>query len=98
MGIQFHETKYGHMFFNKQLPDLIKAVERVAAALENKKSSVRLVYCENDGEFDGKLLFKKGRQYILIPAEDGYYDAIDRETGEKVWCTYMDLDQCFPKE
>lgn len=34
---QFHETIYGKRFFEKQLPDLIKALERIAKALEEKK-------------------------------------------------------------
>lgn len=34
--IPFHETVYGKRFFDKQLPDLIKALTRIADALENK--------------------------------------------------------------
>ena len=34
---QFHETMYGKRFFDSQLPALIKAIERIANALENKK-------------------------------------------------------------
>lgn len=34
---QFHETMYGKRFFDSQLPALIKALERIAIALENKK-------------------------------------------------------------
>lgn len=34
---QFHETEYGRRFFGKQLPDLIKTLERIAKALEEKK-------------------------------------------------------------
>lgn len=33
---QFHETMYGKRFFDSQLPALIKALERIAVALENK--------------------------------------------------------------
>lgn len=33
---QFHETGYGRKFFDKQLPDLIKAMERIANALEEQ--------------------------------------------------------------
>lgn len=34
---QFHETQYGKRFFDSQLPKLIKALERIADALENKE-------------------------------------------------------------
>lgn len=34
--IQFHETGYGRAFFNKQLPDLIKGINRLADNLESK--------------------------------------------------------------
>ena len=41
MGPQFHETEYGRRFFGKQLPDLIKAINRLADAVEeaNKKNT-----------------------------------------------------------
>ena len=32
--MQFHETVYGKRFFDSQLPKLIKALERIADALE----------------------------------------------------------------
>lgn len=35
MAIQFHETVMGHRFFEQQLPQLIKAVNRLAAAMED---------------------------------------------------------------
>ena len=35
--VQFHETMYGKRFFDVQLPALIKVLERIAIALENKK-------------------------------------------------------------
>lgn len=30
MGLQFHKTKYGQIFFEHQLPALIKAINRLA--------------------------------------------------------------------
>lgn len=41
MGIQFHETGYGKRFFEHQLPELIKAINRLADAIEenNKKET-----------------------------------------------------------
>jgi hypothetical protein len=33
----FHETMYGKRFFDSQLPQLIKALERIAKALENQE-------------------------------------------------------------
>jgi hypothetical protein len=35
MIVQFHETEYGRRFFGKQLPELIKAIEYAAKALED---------------------------------------------------------------
>lgn len=32
--MQFHETPYGKRFFDSQLPKIIKALERIADALE----------------------------------------------------------------
>lgn len=32
----FHETMYGKRFFDSQLPKLIKALERIADALEKQ--------------------------------------------------------------
>ena len=37
MMAQFHEAMYGKRFFDSQLPALIKALERIAKALEEKK-------------------------------------------------------------
>lgn len=34
MGPQFHETGYGRTFFQSQLPNLIKAINRLADAME----------------------------------------------------------------
>lgn len=97
MGLQFHETGYGKIFFGNQLPNLIKALNRVAEALEEKTPTVWIARCVKDGTFDGKLLFQRGRIYILVPAEAGYYDVYDRETGNKTECTWMDLDGHFER-
>lgn len=37
MGIQFHETVRGAKFFDHQLPQLIKALNRVADEMEKKR-------------------------------------------------------------
>ena len=36
MGPQFHETGYGRSFFQSQLPNLIKAINRLADAMEKQ--------------------------------------------------------------
>ena len=36
MGPQFHETEYGRTFFLSQLPNLIKAINRLAGAIEKQ--------------------------------------------------------------
>lgn len=38
---QFHETGYGSKFFQRQLPDLIKAMERIANALEEQNELLK---------------------------------------------------------
>lgn len=45
---KFHETGYGRRFFEKQLPDLIKAVERVADALEERNELLKRKSYKND--------------------------------------------------
>ena len=39
MGPQFHETGYGRTFFQSQLPNLIKAFNRLAEAIENQNGN-----------------------------------------------------------
>ncbi len=36
MGLEFHQTVYGKRFFELQLPSLIKAIERLASAVEKQ--------------------------------------------------------------
>jgi len=36
MGLQLHETVYGKNFFEHQLPSLIKAINRLADAVEKQ--------------------------------------------------------------
>ena len=38
--MNFHETKYGHIFYEVQLPRLIKALERIADELSKSSSSL----------------------------------------------------------
>jgi len=41
MGPQFHETGYGRTFFQSQLPNLIKALNRLAEAIEKRNENVK---------------------------------------------------------
>lgn len=41
MGLQLHETVYGKNFFEYQLPSLIKAINRMADALETQQRPSR---------------------------------------------------------
>ena len=43
MGPQFHETGYGRMFFQSQLPNLIKAINRLAEAIEKQNGNVNII-------------------------------------------------------
>lgn len=47
---QLHETMYGKRFFDSQLPALIKALERIAKALEKQEEKERKqVICKERG-------------------------------------------------
>ena len=46
---QFHETGYGRTFFESRLPSLIKAINRLAKAIEKSNS-----YEEDKNEWEGK--------------------------------------------
>ena len=48
--MNFYETKMGHIFFNHQLPELIKALREIAAALS--KPSPAAVQLTDVGEPD----------------------------------------------
>lgn len=48
MGFDFHETIMGKKFFNQQLPKLIDAINRNAAAIE-KQNELTLKALEHDG-------------------------------------------------
>lgn len=45
---EFHETVYGKRFFESQLPKLIKALERIADALEKQNEPILKEENEND--------------------------------------------------
>lgn len=52
--MNFHDTKMGHIFFEHQLPQLIKAIQALTAALDKPLQSVALPV-EADPEFLSKL-------------------------------------------
>lgn len=49
MGPEFYQTGYGKSFFELQLPGLIKAIDRLAEAVEkqNEKEEKRNAQAEN---------------------------------------------------
>lgn len=49
MGFQFHETVRGKIFFESQLPSLIKAINRVADALEQKNEGYSEINMDTKG-------------------------------------------------
>jgi len=44
MEPQFHETGYGRTFFQSQLPNLIKAINRLAEAIEKQNGNKKTNY------------------------------------------------------
>lgn len=63
MGIQFHETEYGRCFFGKQLPDLIKALNRIAEHMEQAAEKT---------ETPDKICVCYQENSRLLAAENGY--------------------------
>lgn len=49
MGIDFHNTKYGQMFFEVQLPQLIREIGRLANVVENN-NQLLLDYSQKNGQ------------------------------------------------
>ena len=47
MGPEFHLSPYGKRFFDSQLPKLIKAIDRLADAME-KQNELKKVEKKND--------------------------------------------------
>lgn len=52
--MNFHDTKMGHIFFEHQLPQLIRSIQALTAALDKPVQSVALPV-EADPEFLSKL-------------------------------------------
>ena len=46
--MQFHETELGRRFFGSQLPKIIKALERIADALEEQSKPIIVEEKEED--------------------------------------------------
>lgn len=61
---QFHETGYGQRFFNGQLPALTRALERLAAALEERNALDKQAHqcgeCGGTNVFDGPCICPPG--------------------------------------
>lgn len=57
MSFQFHETMYGKRFFEGQLPSLIKAINRLAGAIEDTKqpTSSTVYVCFIEGGIDAEM-------------------------------------------
>ncbi len=48
MSLQFHETVRGRNFFEVQLPKLIKAIDKMAAAIEERNELLKEQILLND--------------------------------------------------
>jgi len=59
MSIDFHNTRMGQKFFTQDVPELLRILNRIAASLEEQKSS------EKKKQFNNKMLDnKKNETYI----------------------------------
>lgn len=73
MGPQFHETMYGKRFFEKQLPELTKAINRLADAKEKEndaKTDVENLPVIKREAFDDALRFLVNNGIATEEAED----------------------------
>ena len=68
--MNFHETKMGHVFFEQQLPQLIQAVQALAAALDKPARQVALPV-EGDPEFLSELYYGNYEPGIFKSTPDG---------------------------
>lgn len=66
---QFHETMYGQSFFTNQLPRLIKALERIATALEEQNKPPKDTHLDNCKEIS-TVLYEKCRLNKFYRTED----------------------------
>jgi hypothetical protein len=66
--MEFFETGYGKRFFDGQLPQLIKAIERAAAALEKQAPDDGAYGCPECGLFGGHHA-KGCQKYVAPPIE-----------------------------
>ena len=68
--MNFHETKMGHVFFEQQLPQLIQAVQALAAALDKPARQVALPV-EGDPEFLSELYYGNYEPGIFKSTPEG---------------------------
>jgi hypothetical protein len=52
MSFQFHDTVYGHRFFDHQLPELIKALNRVADAMKPAPTPTQVYDATNPDDME----------------------------------------------
>ena len=99
MGLQFHETVYGKNFFNHQLPQLSKALTRIAIALEKQERTLQFAHCMENIAIDGKIVFQKGDTCILALNNQGTgYTAYKLEEGVQIPLNWATDEGCFRAE
>lgn len=99
MGLQFHETVYGKNFFNHQLPQLSKALTRIAIALEKQERTLQLAHCMENTAIDGKIVFQKGDTCILALNNQGTgYTAYKLAEGVQIPLNWATDEGCFRAE
>lgn len=99
MGLQFHETVYGKNFFNHQLPQLSKALTRIAIALEKQERTLQFAHCMENIAIDGKIVFQKGDTCILALNNQGTgYTAYKLAEGVRIPLNWATDEGCFRAE
>jgi len=89
MTIEFFQTKMGQLFYEGTMPKLVKALERVATALEKEGSDMKiLVYHGKHGDeyYDISTDTLRGNAYRALfdrLGGRGFYDDSDPDEAER---------------
>ena len=93
MGFQLHETVYGKNFVGNQLPELIRAIERVADAIENRNDGLCIRTCRSDYCVGDRQVLRREMKYIVKPEGNDTYTVYAVEDGEKILCQKSEIEK-----
>lgn len=92
MAMQFHESSYGRRFFDMQLPNLIKAVNRLAAAMEEANSvkpadTTKVIERPNTQEENTYTVLAEVTKALMAYSAENVDVVLNEETGmlDVIW-------------